>query len=68
MRYVSHCVKVTAVKMTAGSTERTSQHLYHILHEQQRKSAWVVSQKSLSKARWAMTRTLPQSYPLVSLY
>ena len=50
MRYVSHCVKVTAVKLTAGSTERTSQHLYHILHEQQRKIARVVSQKSLSKA------------------
>lgn len=65
MKYVSHCVKVTAVKLTAASTERTSQHLYHILHEQQRKIAWVVSQKSLSKARWAMTRTLPRIYPLL---
>ena len=48
---VARCVKVTAVKLTAGSSQRTSQHLYYILHEQPRKVAWVVSQKSLSQAR-----------------
>ena len=34
MGYVSRCVKVTAVKLTAGSSQRTSQHLYHISDEQ----------------------------------
>ena len=68
MIYVSHCAKVTATKLTASSRDRTSRHLYHILHEQRRKIAWVVSQRPLPQARWAMTRTLRRAYPVVSLY
>lgn len=63
MGYCMYRVKVTVVKLIAG--QRTNQHLCETA-----KNAWSASQKwkCLSRARWAMTPTLPRIYPLVSLY